>query len=93
LTYQSFASFNAPYHLLHLLYEKIIVSIQFLILCLMQRFTDMAFLWPIPIYQPFINRRLIFQKFLNLVFCFIIKNIMYSMPYLFFKNLKSRFMS
>jgi len=26
---------------------------------------------------------LIFPKFLNLVFCFIIKNIMNSMPYLF----------
>jgi len=26
------------------------------------------------------------SKFLNLVFCFIIKNIMYSVPYLFLKN-------
>jgi len=32
----------------------------------------------------------IFPKFLNLVFCFIIKNIMYFMPYLFYKNLKIR---
>jgi len=40
----------------------------------------MAFLRPIPI----------FPKFLNLVICFIIKNIMYFMPYIFFKNLKIR---
>jgi len=40
----------------------------------------MAFLRPIPI----------FPKFLNLVFCFIIKIIMYFMPYLFFKTLKIR---
>jgi len=38
----------------------------------------MAFLKPIPI----------LPNFLNLVFCFIIKNVMYFMPYLFFKNLK-----
>jgi len=38
----------------------------------------MSFLRPIPI----------FAKFLNLVFCFIIKNMMYFMPYLVFKNLK-----
>jgi len=31
-----------------------------------------------------------FPKFLNFVFCFIIKNIMYSMPYLFLKNFKNR---
>jgi len=30
----------------------------------------------------------IFPKFLNLVFCFIIKTMMYFMPYLFFKTLK-----
>jgi len=37
---------------------------------------------------------LTFTKFLNLVFCFIIKNIViYYMTYLFIKNLKSRFMS
>jgi len=40
----------------------------------------MAFLRPIPI----------FPKFLNLVFCFIIKCVMYFMPYLFFKTLKIR---
>jgi len=33
---------------------------------------------------------LIFPKFLDLVFCFIIKNIMYSMPYLFVKNFKKQ---
>jgi len=32
----------------------------------------------------------IFPKFLNLLFCFIIKNNMYSMPYLFFKNFKNQ---
>jgi len=32
----------------------------------------------------------IFPKFLNLVFCFIIKDMMYFMPYLFFKTLKTR---
>jgi len=32
----------------------------------------------------------IFPKFLNLVFCFIVKNMMYFMPYLFFKTLKIR---
>jgi len=40
----------------------------------------MAFLRPI----------LIFPKFINLVFCFIIKNMMYFLSYLFFKTLKSR---
>ena len=40
----------------------------------------MAFLRPIPI----------FPKILNIVFCFIIKNVMYFMPYLFFKTLKIR---
>jgi len=30
------------------------------------------------------------SKFLNLVFCFIMKNIMSSMPYLFFKNFKNQ---
>jgi len=40
----------------------------------------MAFLKPIPI----------FPNILNLVFCFIIKNVMYLMPYLFFKTLKIR---
>jgi len=40
----------------------------------------MAFLRPIPI----------FPKFINLVFCFIIKNMMYFLSYLFFKTLKSR---
>jgi len=40
----------------------------------------MAFLRPIPI----------FPKFLNLVFCFIIKKTMYCMPYIFFKTLKIR---
>ena len=39
-----------------------------------------------PIYRPIP----IFQKFFNLVFCSIIKNIMYFMPYLFFKILKIR---
>ena len=29
-------------------------------------------------------------KILNLVLCFIIKNLMYSMPYLFFKNFKNQ---
>jgi len=38
----------------------------------------MAFLRPIPI----------FPIILNIVFCFIIKNVMYFMPYLFFKTLK-----
>jgi len=33
---------------------------------------------------------LIFPKFLNLVFCFIIKNRVYFMPCLFFKNLKNK---
>jgi len=46
----------------------------------------MAFLRPILIYRPIP----IFPKFLNLVFCFIIKYMMYFMPYLFFKNLKIR---
>jgi len=32
----------------------------------------------------------IFPKFLNLVFCFIIKNMMYFMPYVFFKYLKNQ---
>jgi len=32
----------------------------------------------------------IFPKFLNLVFYFIIKNMMYFMPYLFFKTLQIR---
>jgi len=32
----------------------------------------------------------IFPKILNLVFCFIIKNMMYFMPYLCFKNLKNQ---
>jgi len=35
----------------------------------------------------------IFLKFLNLVFCFIIKNMMYFMPYLFSKPYKSEFLS
>ena len=35
LTYLSFASFNAPYNLVHFMYEKRIASIQFLILHLM----------------------------------------------------------
>ena len=39
-----------------------------------------------PIYRPIP----IFPKFLNLVFCFIIKDMMYFMPYLFFKTLKIR---
>ena len=30
------------------------------------------------------------SKFVNLVFCFITKNIMYSMPYLLFKNFKNQ---
>jgi len=34
-----------------------------------------------------------FPKFLNVVFCFIIKNIMYSMPYLYFKNFKNQNLS
>jgi len=40
----------------------------------------MAFLRPIPIVP----------KFLNIGFCFIIKNMMHFMPYLFLKNLKIR---
>jgi len=48
----------------------------------------MTFLGTIPIYRPFMDRQPIFPKFLNLVFCFIIKNVMSSMPYLFFKNFK-----
>jgi len=32
----------------------------------------------------------IFPKFVSLVFCFIIKNMMFFMPYLFFKTLKIR---
>jgi len=40
----------------------------------------MAFFRPIPI----------FPKFLNLVFCFIIKNRVYFMPYLFFRNFKNQ---
>ena len=40
----------------------------------------MAFLRLIPI----------FPKFLNLVFCFIIKGMMYFMAYLFFQNLKNQ---
>jgi len=40
----------------------------------------MAFLRPIPI----------FPKFFNLVFCFIIKDMMYFMLCLFFKTLKIR---
>jgi len=36
---------------------------------------------------------LIFPNFLNLVFCFLIKNIMYSMLYLFQKLKKSDYMS
>ena len=31
----------------------------------------------------------ILPKFLNRLFCFIIKNIMYSVPYLFLKNVKN----
>jgi len=42
----------------------------------------MAFFRLIPI--------LIFPKYLNLVFCFIIKNMVYFMPYLFFKNIKNQ---
>ena len=38
------------------------------------------------IYRPI----LIFPRFLNFVFCFIIKNSMYFMPCHFFKNLKIR---
>jgi len=30
------------------------------------------------------------SKIFNLVFCFIIKNIVYFIPYLFFKNLKNQ---
>jgi len=33
---------------------------------------------------------LIFPKFSNLVFCFIIKNRVYFIPYLFFKNFKNQ---
>jgi len=31
-----------------------------------------------------------FAKFLNLVFCFIVKNMMYSAPYLFLKTFKNQ---
>ena len=48
--------------------------------------TNMDFWGLTPMYWPFIDRLLIFPKFLNLVFCLIIKNIMYSMPYLFSKT-------
>jgi len=43
----------------------------------------MAFLRPTPI----------FPKYKNLVFCFIIKNMVYFVPYLFFKNLKNQGLS
>jgi len=33
---------------------------------------------------------LIIPKFLNIVFCLIIKNIIYSVPYLFFRNFKNQ---
>jgi len=50
----------------------------------------MFFQGPILIYWRFMGQLLIpiFLKILNLVFCFIINNIMYSMLYLFnnFKN-------
>jgi len=39
-----------------------------------------------PIYRPIP----IFPKFLDLIFCFIIKNMMYFMPYLFFKTFKNQ---
>jgi len=46
----------------------------------------MAMLGPmsILIYQPFMDRLPIptFPKFLNLVFCFIIKNTIYFMPFM-----------
>jgi len=38
----------------------------------------------------FMERQPIFPKFLNLVFCFIIKIVMYSMPYLFIRNFKNQ---
>jgi len=43
-----------------------------------------GYLGLILIYWPFMD-----QNFLNLDFCFIIKN-MHSMPYLFFKNIYER---
>jgi len=46
----------------------------------------MAFLRPIPIYRLIP----IFPKILNIVFCFINKDVMYFMPYLFVKTLKTR---
>jgi len=42
-----------------------------------------------PIYRPIPT----FPKFTNLVFCFIIKNMVYFVPYLFFKNLKNQGLS
>ena len=50
----------------------------------------MAFLGPMPIYWPFMDRQPIgiFSKFWNLVFCFIIKNIMYSCLTFFSKTSK-----
>ena len=39
-----------------------------------------------PMYRPMP----IFPNFLNLFFCFIIKNMVYFMPYLFFKNFKNQ---
>jgi len=37
----------------------------------------------LPIHGP------IFPKFFNLVFCFVIKNVMYSVPNIFFKNFEN----
>jgi len=41
---------------------------------------------PVPIYRPIP----IFPKFLNLVSCFINKDMMYFLSYIFFKTLKIR---
>jgi len=55
----------------------------------------MTFLGPISIYWLFHGLiadtdNQLFPKILNFVFCFIINNKMYSMPYLFFKNFKNQ---
>jgi len=50
-----------------------------------QRSTDMGFFGADSRY-----RQLIFSKILNLVFCFIVNSIAYSMPYLFSKTSKIR---